>query len=96
LEFVERLFAAKGSSVVAVNTKAYRLGKAAGLFFRGLVDGGMAATSALALCRKIAPETIDPSHASAWAKAIGGDDNRLAVLLAAEGNLPGDEVPAFA
>ncbi len=96
LKHVETLFQAKGPSVVDVNCRAFRLGKAAGLFFRGLVKGGMQPVHALRVCQKLAPETIDPAHAAAWLAALGDDADRLSALLAAEGNVACDEAPAFA
>lgn len=96
LTYVEQLFAGKGQSVVEINQRAYRLGRSAGLFFRGLVEGGLTGLAALKLCQKIAPHTIDPDHAASWAKAIGRDEARLGVVLATNGSLPCDEVPAFA
>jgi indolepyruvate ferredoxin oxidoreductase beta subunit len=95
LEYVAQLFQAKGTKVIDVNRRAFRLGRAAGLFFRGLVEGGVHARPALRLCKKIAPETIDPAKAADWAAAIGGKDDRLGVILASEGALSCNEVPAF-
>ena len=40
LAFVEMLFARKGGKMVSVNQRAFRLGRAAGLFFRGLAEAG--------------------------------------------------------
>jgi indolepyruvate ferredoxin oxidoreductase beta subunit len=95
LEYVVQLFQAKGTKIIEVNRRAFRLGRAAGLFFRGLVEGGVGAQPALRLCKKIAPETIDPAQAAAWAAAIDGKDDRLGVILASEGALSCNEVPAF-
>ena len=39
LTYVEALFKRKGEKIVEVNQRAFRYGRAAGLFFRGLVDG---------------------------------------------------------
>jgi indolepyruvate ferredoxin oxidoreductase beta subunit len=96
LTYVEQLFSAKGSSVAEINKRAYHLGRNAGLFFRGLVEGGMTGRAALKVCQKISPDTIDPARAAAWASAIGHDDARLSVVLATSGSLPCQEVPVFA
>jgi indolepyruvate ferredoxin oxidoreductase beta subunit len=96
LTHVENLFSSKGSSIVEINRRAFQLGQAAGVFFRGLVNRGLDAHTALKVCQKLAPETIDPAHAGAWAKAIGKDRTRLGEVLSADGNLPCDDVPAFA
>lgn len=85
LAHVESLFARKGEKIVAVNQKAFRLGRAAGAFFRGLVDKGIATTDALKLTQKIAPESLDPAHAGPWATALAGDAGALEAVLANEG-----------
>jgi indolepyruvate ferredoxin oxidoreductase beta subunit len=92
---IERLFDAKGKAIVDVNLRAFRFGQATGRFFPGLIENGVDRLSALALCRKLAPATIDPGYAAAWAEALAGDDNRLTVVLAAEDSLVCAEVPAF-
>lgn len=96
LKHVRTLFAGKGQKVVDVNTRAFAFGRAAGLFFRGLVDAGMEPGAALRLSRKLDPQTTDPIHAAAWATALADDETRLEVVLAAEGPLACDQVPAFA
>ena len=93
---VQRLFAGKGASVVEVNTRAFQFGRAAGLFFRGLVDGGMGGLAAIKVCQKLAPETIDPAHAATWAEAIGRDEAKLGALLSIEGSLSCESLPVFA
>jgi len=93
---IQQLFRGKGASVVEVNTRAFQLGRAAGLFFRGLVDGGMHALAAVKVCQKLAPETIDPAHAAAWAGAIGRDEDKLGALLSIEGSLSCESLPVFA
>ena len=96
LKYVETLFAGKGQKTVDVNIRAYRLGRAAGLFFRGLVDGGLSVPDAVRLCRKIEPATIDPAQAAAWAAAILGDRLLLEQTLAGESVVPCDRVAALA
>jgi indolepyruvate ferredoxin oxidoreductase, beta subunit len=96
LAHIRSLFAAKGERMVEVNTRAFAFGQAAGRFFRGLVDAGMHAVSALRLCQKMAPDTIDPAHAAEWAAALTQDRARLDVVLAAEAPLACGEVPTFA
>ena len=94
LAFVERLFARKGDKLVRVNQRAYAFGRDAGLFFRALVDGGMAKTDALRLVNKFDPETLDIDHAGAWAETVAGDADRLEAMLAAGGALACDRIPA--
>ncbi len=86
LKFVEKLFAAKGERIVKVNSKAFHLGRAAGLFFRGLVDAGCGPIPAIRLCQKLVPESIDPSQVASWAGLLG-DPGQLEVLLGSEGDL---------
>jgi indolepyruvate ferredoxin oxidoreductase beta subunit len=94
LKYVAKLFEAKGQKIVDVNTRAYRLGRAAGLFFRGLVDGGLDAFDAVRLCRKIEPVSFDPAHAAAWAAAIADDPTVLHQTLASESAVPCERVAA--
>ncbi len=96
LKYVEVLFKPKGEKIVEVNQRAFRYGRAAGLFFRGLVDAGMAIPTALGLCQKIAPETYDPALAADWAKTLGGDSSRLESVLAADSTIACDQIPAGA
>jgi len=94
LKYVRALFARKGEKVVDVNTRAYRLGRDAGLFFRGLVAAGMGRLDALELCRKIDPATIDPELAPAWAERMGSGDSERAGLRAQEDAVPCESVSA--
>lgn len=96
LAFVELLFSRKGEKIVAVNQRAFRYGRAAGLFFRGLVDGGMARLAAAKLCAKLDPETTDPALAPAWAEGIGNDGSKLAAVLAEKDAVPADRAAAYA
>ncbi len=96
LGFVEKLFARKGEKMVAVNQRAFKYGRAAGLFFRGLVDGGMPRLAAIKLSAKLAAETIDPEHAGAWAEALGADENKLETVLAEKEAVACDQAAAFA
>ena len=96
LAFVKMLFARKGEKIVAVNQRAFRFGRAAGLFFRGLVDSGMPRLAALSLVGKLDPETIDEAHAGAWAEAIAGDEAKLKSVLAEEEAVPCDRAATFA
>ena len=96
LAFVEQLFARKGEKVVAVNQRAFRFGRAAGLFFRGLADAGMPRLAALSLIGKLEPETIDEAHAGAWAEAIADNKAKLEAVLAEEDAVACDRAAAFA
>ena len=92
LTFVEALFKRKGEKIVEINKKAFALGRASGLFFRGLVEGGLAIPDALDVSRKIAPDTIDPHLAAAWAEAVKNDGSVLPTMKAAEGVFACDQV----
>ena len=96
LAFVEALFSRKGEKIVAVNQRAFRFGRAAGLFFRALADAGMPRVTALTLIGKLDPETIDKSHAAAWARAIADDEAKLEAVLAEEEAVACDRAGAFA
>lgn len=96
LKFVEMLFARKGEKIVNVNQRAFRYGRAAGLFFRGLVDAGMAPVGALKLSSKLAPDTLDADKAGAWASAIGSDEQKLDAVLSEDGAVACDHVDTFA
>ena len=95
LKYVEMLFARKGDKIVQVNRSAFRLGRAAGLLFRGLVEGGVSRIDAVKLCNRFAPETIDPTHAGAWAAALQSDPTRLESLLKEDGPIECDQAAAL-
>jgi len=84
LTHVEGLFSRKGEKIVAVNRRAFSFGRAAGLFFRGLVDGGVAIPDAITLCRAIDAATFDPEKAEAWAAAVTADAGLLATMIEAD------------
>ena len=96
LTYVEALFKRKGEKIVEVNQRAFRYGRAAGLFFRGLVDAGIAIPSALHLCQKIAPDTYDPGRAGDWAAVLDGDEGAMAAILESDEILACDHVPTRA
>jgi len=96
LKYVEVLFERKGEKIVAVNRRAFTYGRAAGLFFRALVEGGMPRLAAVKLCGKLAPETVDPDLAGAWATAIGSNEAQLAAVLAEKELISADRAAAFA
>jgi indolepyruvate ferredoxin oxidoreductase beta subunit len=96
LVFVERLFARKGEKLVAVNQRAFRLGRAAGLFFRHSVAAGLAKLDSLRLLRKFDPDSIDPAQAEAWAAAIEDDAALLDTVLGSEGTVACDHVSLVA
>ncbi len=91
LEFVDVLFSRKGDRIVQLNERAYRYGKAAGLFFRGLVDGGVTPRLALDVSRKMDPATIDPELASSWAERLNGSGaTGIETILNHEGSIACD------
>lgn len=96
LRFVEMLFQRKGQKIVDVNTRAFRFGRAAGLFFRALIDGGVPVATAIRLCQKIDPNTIDPKLAPAWSEAVSADQSVLDEVLARSGTVACDDVGAQA
>ncbi len=86
LKYVRKLFARKGEKIVAVNERAYRFGKAAGLFYRGLIEAGLPARDALTVSSRMDPATVEPERAADWARlasdaaaleAIAGQDGLL-------------------
>jgi indolepyruvate ferredoxin oxidoreductase beta subunit len=93
---VAGLFAAKGDKIVAVNLQAFELGRAAGAFFRGLVDHGLGAHRALDLVRAIDPVTLDPELAGAWAGVAVDEPARLTELLSGGTPASCDRVTALA
>jgi indolepyruvate ferredoxin oxidoreductase beta subunit len=95
LKYVEVLFARKGEKIVKVNQDAFRLGRAAGLTFRALIDGGLEPVKALELTRRFDPRTLDPVHAGEWAEAVKDDPERLATALAADEPIPCDRPQAL-
>jgi indolepyruvate ferredoxin oxidoreductase beta subunit len=92
LTYVEALFQRKGEKIVEINRRAFRFGRAAGLFFRGLVDAGMAIPTALHVCQKISPDTYEPRLAIEWANALGSDAAKLAEFLESTEAIPCDRV----
>jgi indolepyruvate ferredoxin oxidoreductase beta subunit len=96
LEFVKLLFARKGDKIVAVNQLAFRYGRQAGLFFRGLVDAGMNGAAAAKLSAKMDPDSFEPQLAAQWAAAIGNDDDKLRAVLAEKEAIAADRAAAFA
>lgn len=96
LAFVEKLFARKGEKIVAVNQRAFCYGRAAGLFFRGLVDAGVSKLDATSLLGKLDPESIDATQANDWAEALAADTGLLEAVLAESGAVACDRVTAAA
>jgi indolepyruvate ferredoxin oxidoreductase beta subunit len=96
LSFVETLFSRKGDKIVTVNQRAFRFGRAAGLFFRALANAGMPRVAALSLIGKLDPETIDEAHAAAWAEAIADDQAKLEAVLKQEEAVACDRAASFA
>ena len=72
---------------MAVNRRAFSLGRAAGAFYRGLVDGGLGPVDALKLVQKVDPESLDAEQASPWASALTANADALDAVLAAEGTV---------
>jgi indolepyruvate ferredoxin oxidoreductase beta subunit len=95
LALVEKLFARKGEKIVAVNQRAFRFGRAAGQFFHGLFAAGVSKRDALQLVGKFDPETIDGTHTSAWAEAIGNNGACLAAVLSADKAVACDQIVAY-
>ncbi len=81
LKHVEGLFKRKGEKIVEVNRRAFALGRAAGLMFRGLIDAGMKPLDALRLSRSFDPVTLDPAFAPLWAAALANEDERLDAMI---------------
>ena len=96
LEWVAKLFAAKGEKIVDVNQRAFRLGRAAGSVHRGLVEQGVPGATALALCRRMSPETLDPEQVPAWARLWERNPERVEELLAGSEPIPCDRAASLA
>ena len=96
LRFVERLFARKGEKMIAVNQRAFSLGRAAGLFFRNAVEAGLPKIDTLRLIRKFDPDSIDPEHAASWAQSLHDDDELLPAVLAGDAAVNCNRVPSAA
>jgi indolepyruvate ferredoxin oxidoreductase beta subunit len=96
LKYVEALFKRKGDKIVEVNQRAFRYGRAAGIFFRALVDAGMSIPDATRVSRKIEPDTFDPALAPHWAAALKEDPELLSSVVNADQNIACDQVPARA
>jgi len=92
LKFVEALFARKGQKIVDVNIRAFRYGRAAGLFFRALVDAGLPPLDSIRLCQKVQIDSIDPAHGAAWAEAIADDHGLLEAVLAGTSTVPSNRI----
>ncbi len=90
LKHVEGLFERKGEKIVAVNRRAFQYGRAAGAFFRALVDGGLDAVKAAKLCSKIKPETLTVELAPAWVKRLQNDDTLLDTILESGSDVSAD------
>lgn len=96
LKHVETLFLSKGERIVEVNRRAFRFGRAAGSFYGALCTHGVAPLSALALCRKLEPASIDPVHAEAWATLSAAEPGKLRAILDGENQVSCDQVAALA
>ncbi len=90
LKHVEGLFARKGEKIVNVNRKAFLYGRAAGAFFRALVDGGIDATKAASLCSKIKPETLEVSLAPFWVEVFRNQQPAFSAILESGSNVNAD------
>jgi indolepyruvate ferredoxin oxidoreductase beta subunit len=95
LRYVAALFERKGPAIVEVNQQAFRLGRTAGLFFRALVEAGVAIPTAVELGRRIAPETLDPALAADWAR-IATDPELAASILTSDEIHACDQLPVRA
>ena len=96
LAFVEKLFARKGEKIVKVNQRAFRIGRSAGLFFRGLVEAGVSKLDASRLLGKLDLETLETEQAGAWAEALAEDPGLLETVLAESGAVPCNRIAAAA
>ncbi|MCU0304298.1 MAG: indolepyruvate oxidoreductase subunit beta [Thermoanaerobaculales bacterium] len=95
LTYVAALFERKGPAIVEVNQQAFRLGRIAGRFFRGLVEAGVPVPTAVELGRRLAPETLDPALAADWARVVA-DPELAAPILQSEEIRACDQVPVGA
>ena len=77
-----------------MNQQAFRLGRAAGQFFRTLAAEGVARRDALRLVGKLVPESIDAALAPDWAAAMNRDASLLQDVLAEKEAVACNRVPA--
>lgn len=83
LKHVEGLFARKGEKIVAVNRKAFELGRSAAEFFRSLVTSGIDNGQALQLSSALVPESLDALQAPGWADTLKARPELLEEIAAA-------------
>lgn len=95
LKHVEGLFARKGEKIVAVNKKAFELGRSAAQFYRGLVDEGMDKRQALQLSARLEPESLDTEFVSAWVAALGARSGLLEEILATDEKIGAGDFEGF-
>ena len=81
---IHALFAKKGEKLLALNLRAFRMGRELGLLSQGLGERGLGTKAIYALTSRLQPETVSASHAAGWAEALGaaGAGERLAALEA--------------
>jgi indolepyruvate ferredoxin oxidoreductase beta subunit len=84
LKYVETLFARKGEKLVSINQKAFSFGRAMGIFYRALVEGGLSAVDAVGLTSVLQPDTVRPENAGMWVQAVNDDAELLKRLSAGE------------
>jgi indolepyruvate ferredoxin oxidoreductase beta subunit len=84
LAHVTSLFKAKGERIVEINHRAFMFGRAAGQFFRGMVEAGIRPLAALKLCQRFEPATIDPAHVGSWVDLLGDEAKNLDRVLAGD------------
>lgn len=65
-KYISQLFSAKGEKVIEINIRAFRSGAQAGLFYRELLAGGMAAPAALAVATALQPEEAGSDGVHEW------------------------------
>ncbi|MCK5379169.1 MAG: hypothetical protein KAJ78_07180, partial [Acidobacteria bacterium] len=61
--------------------------RAAGAFFRALVDSGLDAFKAAKLCSKIKPETLAVEYAAAWVERLRNNGALLDTILESGSNV---------
>lgn len=95
LKHVEGLFARKGEKIVAVNRKAFDLGRRAAGFYRSLVEAGVERLQALKLSSALVPESLDASQAGEWAATLRSRPEVLEEITRSEEKISAGDFKRF-
>ncbi|MBL1218635.1 MAG: hypothetical protein D8M59_14220 [Planctomycetes bacterium] len=91
---LEEVWRPKGEKVITVNQRAYQYGRDAGLFYRALIEGGVAPADALVLASETEPSPDALHFVPAWAETLARDAGRSIVNAIHESNRPASVDPS--